>query len=310
MYSKYLKEQFEKFKNYVTKLLIDYYGKQFEEIIIERLNYNSNNFIFYGNLSDHRIENDSVKDKYENDFFRLFNTKYDLTAEIDDPFSYYSGFREIIYSTNSMDYDDNVNEKIKESMNFQKMVTFRYYDLNDLSIKPICLIPIFSDDRAIIHEMIHFITYLPLFVTDSSFIGKTGLCSNTNIGEKILEEIITELEARRIYDNCDKSTILISQHYNIKSTYALLFDLVVDFYDGFKDEITFARFTMNKNYLLEIIGRDNYGELISIIGECYSRRNFDIENIRELKIIVQDLVAKMIKNRNNQKLSLRKKDNN
>lgn len=172
-WTNYLKENFNDFKNYVINEMINLYGDEYKEEIIERLDIV--NFIFYGNTSlCIPLRNQS---KYEK--------------------------QNIIYTTKPFKYTYPTKEFIKGLVDEISISYTTVYDYNDNSLNHFILFPLYSSDKQLIHEMIHAVTSQPLGLTDKGkYVSKTGLentyCHN---GESLLEETITEIEANIIYDS-------------------------------------------------------------------------------------------------------------
>ena len=81
--------------------------------------------------------------------------------------------------------------------------------LNDFTLKEV--------QSILIHEMIHAITYTPLYIIPEkgTYKGKSGLISSNNPDEELLEEVITELEARIIYNSIRmKNNTVFLKEYN------------------------------------------------------------------------------------------------
>ena len=121
--------------------------------------------------------------------------------------------------------------------------------------------------------MIRAITYEPLYINPSieSYKGKSGLVSSNIDGEILLEESITELEAKLIYTSLIKTRnkTFINEYREEKSNcyYNHFIPLITKFYKAFFKGITYSRITLNKNYLIEKVGKNLYTKFINYVHQ-------------------------------------------
>ncbi len=256
----YIKRNFNSFKSEVIEEMTKYYGKKYKNTIIRRLD--EVNFIFYGNVKN------SIPCKKQN----------------------YSGKKEIIYQTKDIKYSIDIKESIKYDID-SKLISFNArYDFDKNEVHKYILIPLFATDEDIIHEMIHAITYMPLYINNEKEIykGKSGLAISNDDGEILLEETITELEAKKIYKSLTKNNnkVFINEYNDELSNcyYNNFINLILKFYKLFFNEITYSRITLNKNYLLNKLEKDLYERLTDLIG-YYAEDLYSISKERYIPLI-------------------------
>ena len=89
---------------------------------------------------------------------------------------------------------------------------------------------------------------------------------------RVLEECVTETEAKIIYNRLRERNIesfirdLDLSKYEHRCYYEHFIPLTIDFYNKHFNEITYARFTMNKNKLFESVDKQEYMNLINDIN--------------------------------------------
>ncbi len=256
----YIKRNFNSFKNDVIEEMIKFYGKNYKDIIIQRLD--EINFIFYGNVKN------NIPSKKQN----------------------YSGKKEIIFQTKEIKYPVDIKELIDSDIK-SKLISFNArYDFKKDELHKYILIPLFATDEDIIHEMIHAITYTPLYIDKEKelYRGKSGLISTNNDGEILLEETITELEAKKIYKSFKKTNnkIFLNEYNDEISNcyYNNFINLVLKFHKYFFNDITYSRIKLNKNYLINHIEKNLYTNLTDYIG-YYAEDLYSISKQRYVPLI-------------------------
>lgn len=255
----YIKKNFNKYKRIIINEIIKYYGKKYENIIIERLN--DVNFIFYGNIRN------GIPSKKQT----------------------FSGKKSIVFCTKEIKYSDDIEESINLGIDSKLICFTAKYDFAKNEINKYILIPLFANDEDIIHEMIHAVTYNPLYLDSQNKVykGKTGLAISSN-NEVLLEETITELEAKKIYNSFKKKNkIVFLNEYNDATSnchYNHFIDLISEFYKFFFNEITYSRFTLNKNSLIQRVGKKLYEELIECFG-CYAEDLYSLSKEKYIPLI-------------------------
>lgn len=238
----YIKKNFNSFKSDVINEMIKFYGKKYKDTIIQRLE--EVDFIFYGNIKN------GMPSKKQG----------------------FSGKKGIIYKTKEIQYSKDIKELINSDID-AKFISFNArYDFNKNTINKYILIPLFATDEDILHEMIHAITYTPLYVDNEKEIykGKSGLGVSNDDGEILLEESITELEAKILYKSLIKTRnkTFLNEYCNETSNcyYNNFIPLIYKFHKSFFGDITYSRITLNKNSIVNHIGKELYNNLIAYIG--------------------------------------------
>lgn len=258
-WTSYIKRNFNIFKNTVIKEMIKLYGKKYKDIIIQRIE--ETNFIFYGNKKN------NIPSKKQT----------------------FSGRKEIIFQTSEIKYPIDIKELIKYDID-SRLISFNVkYDFEKDKIYKYILIPLFANDEDLIHEMIHAITYTPLYVDKEKEIykGKSGLVTSNDDGEILLEETITELEAKKIYSSLIKNNKIFINKYSDELSncyYNNFINLILKFHKLFFNDITYSRITLNKNHLLNYIEKDLYQRLTDFIG-YYAEDLYSISKKRYVPLI-------------------------
>ncbi len=242
-WNKHLKENFDSFKNSVINAMIDYYGEEYKEDIIERLD--RVNFIFYGNK-------------------KLLIPSYNQSK--------YKKMR-IIHSTNGLKYTPPSKEYLKYLVNEISISHTTIYDPNNDSVNFFILFPLYSSDKHLIHEMVHAITNIPLCISENGkYYAKTGLETCDNESELLLEETITEIDASIIYQNLKEKGIkpfirnLNPDTYEHSCYYNNFIPDVIDFYNKYFNDINYARITLNKNSLFKTVDKKEYNQLLQEVS--------------------------------------------
>ena len=259
---KYLEYNFNSFKDEVIKEFVNYYGEQYKDIIISRIN--NTNFIFY------------INPNY-NEFFIYNNNKNKKLKKKYDKIQH-------IIKTKSLNNGQIFNSKNLSSIAYLSVLNnngscFIYmYSNSEKSLKKEIFIPVFyADDCAIIHEMIHSIMSTPLILegqnNQKSLIYKFGICTSENEGEVLLEECITELEAKIIYNRIkNKNISLIDNYYflnNCNCFYDSFIPYISKFYYLFRKDINDSRITLNNRKFINDIGNNNYNKFIMFLKDFY-----------------------------------------
>lgn len=241
-WDKYLESNFDKFKNSVIEIMINLYGVEYKDTIIKKLD--RVNFIFYGNTLL------CIPLKKQN--------KYEK--------------QNIIYTTKPFKYPYITKGIIKELVNRTSISHTTIYNYNDEDLYYFILFPLYSSDKQLIHEMIHAVTTDSIGITNNGkYISKVGLeITNSSNGETLLEESITELEAKMIYNRLKEKNITFIRDldltkYEHECYYEHFIPLVTDFYNKYSKYITYSRITLNKNHLFNVINVKDYEELINNI---------------------------------------------
>lgn len=285
---KHLESNFEMFKNIVVSEMIKYYGEEYKEEIISRIN--DTNFIFYINPKKRKL-NKINRDKRKDNFDEIEENYKQVRKEI-------KGNCELF------------NYQSKSSAASKKIVTdnetcFLYmYNNGEKRIEKTIFIQLYStNDEGIIHEMIHAVMSSILKVEDTSYGRilkyKTGLITTNNKGEDLLEECMTQIEALMIYEAIkEKGISFIDEFYpnkNFECKYNLFIPSVAKFYKYFKDDLVDARISLNLGNLINKIGKENYCKLIQLLKEFHDNF-FDCD-----RAIFHQLINRVIEDMNENK---------
>ena len=88
-----------------------------------------------------------------------------------------------------------------------------------------------------------------------------------------MEECITEIDARAIYQRLkEKQVSFMDKYYlydNRKCSYDNFIPSIYDLYKTYRDEIINARMTLNSREFIYSIGKENYLEFILYLGNFY-----------------------------------------
>ncbi len=287
---RYISNNFDSFKNEIIKELINYFGEEYKDIIVSRIE--DTNFIFY------------IEPRY-NEFLKFNIKRKDNYRKLKK--EYYRLQREI--RIKDLENGQVYNSKSLGSVAYKSIAwnsktcfTYMYCNGNN-ELKREIFIPLFyADDRAIIHEMIHSVMSSPLFLLDRNnscvLKYKFGLCASDDSITDLLEECITEIEAKRIYSNIKKKGIsLIDCLYLYKSSlcfYDNFIPYIIEFYKLFKDDIINARITLNLRQLEHILGNEEYNNFLSLLKDFYD--NYYDSEKSFYKLFMKQSIDKMGKN--------------
>ena len=153
------------------------------------------------------------------------------------------------------------------------------------------------DDKAIIHEINHALTtdniaYIEQDSKKIALVSKTGLnvySTNCDSKETILEELINERaseDIEKVFHQKGGNLSPMCLNSGMKHIYKENLYLIDSFYLMFKDYINKARITNNKNYLVNIVGKDNYESYVDLVNKYYRTKADNISEM-EKRIIVQ-----------------------
>ena len=196
-----------------------------------------------------------------------------------------------------------LNENIRENNTLQQS------RINGKNYKQKIYIPLFfAGDKQLIHEIIHAIKRNLIGTADGFTIDKMGLSVYED--DIFIDEIITDIEADKIYDIFKTYGHNIIEEYSLYEKITSFYDhfkiLVANFYNNFKKQIIYAGITLNKNHLVETIGKDNYLEFNKILKEIYDHISDNLkfyihydekqkgEVLRPYQKIINDIVTKML----------------
>jgi hypothetical protein len=291
-------DNFESYKNEVIKELINYYGEEYRDLIISRVE--DTDFIFYinPNFNDFLRYSEKKKDNYK----ELKKVYYKLQREIKKD---HTGDGQI-YSNKSR------KSILYRSTTSENTIGFIYrYDNGENELKREIFLPLFyADDRAIIHEMIHSIMSSPLFLSENKNCKileyKFGLCVLNDKGSDLLEECITEIEAREIRERLKSRNISFVDQYYLFEGYGCSYDYFIpyinSFYNLFKSDINDARITLNLRRLMCKVGKEDYSIFVLLLKDFYD--TLDDCDKSFYKLYMEKYIDKMQKHSENNPLSL------
>ena len=289
---KFIADNFESFKNEVINELINYYGKEYKEVLKSRIN--ETNFIFYVSprFNDLLMYNARKKSNY-----KQLKKEYKIIKRIIRR-NKESG---IMYNRKSK------NSDVYSSIAINNIIGFTFmYDNNEKETKKEIFLPLFyAGDAAIIHEMIHAAMTSPLLLTQGkngeNLKYKFGIGYTDDDAGNLLEECFTHIDTMIISKRLmEKKISFINQYYlfdEVISHYDNFIPSIIDLYRLYWKEINNARITLNSRQFIYSIGPENYCELISLLydfdyyfDDCdksYYRFNLKkcVENIKKYKNI-------------------------
>ena len=316
----YLQKNFEYFLDSACEEFIDYYGEKYKDIITYRLH--NANYIFYVNEEEKLVDSlDKVFDRGNfNERYKIIKKQHKQVTD------YLKGVKKHVDKFNSENQDFEIVKIVNRKVYDTSLDTYsdtdkaiREQEINHLLFKygsscafftPIYLedskkiehdivIPLFkADDGTLIHEMIHAIMSQDLLlINENEPYLKTGISITVNRdSEELLEECITEIEANNISKRLKEKDISFIDKFFPKYTHSCFYDtfipFVIDFYDYFKDILTYSRITLNKSHLLEQIDRNNYYDFMVAFAECY-REYFSKDDFYYYKAKIGEEIDKM-----------------
>ncbi len=173
----------------------------------------------------------------------------------------------------------------------------RYDEIKDcFSLHPIVLFSANDDsyyiDFHLMHELNHVVEYIIKSINITRLENNSvsiDVTTETGLNCKMIEETIEELGKSKYELFCEAINDIIAinltnlmhskgiylfrepneSESNIKSLYAFAKPLVEEYYNTFKDAITHARMTGDREYLFNIVGQENYEALNDLVNELY-----------------------------------------
>lgn len=312
----YLQKNFEYFLDSACEEFIDYYGEKYKDIITYRLH--NANYIFYVNEEEKLVDSlDKVFDRGNfNERYKIIKKQHKQVTDYlkgvkkhVDKFNSENENFEIVKIVNRKVYDTSLDtysdtDKAIREQEINHLI-FKYgsscafftpiYLEDSKKIEHDIVIPLFkADDGTLIHEMIHAIMSQDLLlINENEPYLKTGISITVNRdAEEKLEEWITEIESKRITKRMkEKGIELINCFFPKKvstSSYDTFIPFVIDFYDYFKDILTYSRITLNKSHLLEQIDRNNYYDFMVAIVNCYKNYFEDYDFCYHKKVFEEE----------------------
>lgn len=278
-YEEFLRTGFFNNRNILLQSFIEYYGKEYEDILTSR--FNDIEFVFYFN-ENNRNKLKEMGEKYENikPNIRDLEVNYtNLKYELKNKNKYATESdrirNRILYSTTPTALlNDDILKNFNDTVFLNEGICMKGISFDDEYVRYV-FIPLFhANDACIIHEIIHALTSNVLAKLNGETIEKWGFVTKQDYyRDSYLEEAITELEASKINKIfVQKGGKFINETYPFKNffaTYLLLLPLINDFYEEFKEDIIFSRLTLNKNKILNLCGKDNYLNFTTAVDECY-----------------------------------------
>ncbi len=296
MVQNYCSNNFEKFKSIVCEELINYYGEEYRDLILSRIN--DTNFTFYINPKYNEFLTYNLKKKKN---YRSLKREYNrLQKELKNSDG-------IIYSSKK------TNPALYLSTMYKNQTCFIYMcESGETKLLKEIFVPLFyASDESIIHEMIHSVMSSPLFLSVKlhgyALYYKFGIDSSNSIPGGLLEESFTEMDARIIARKLRERKVSLIDNFFLFDEEKCVYDNYILFikrlYESFKDEINESRITLNNRRFIHDVGEENYAELINLLKNYYDNL-YDCDK-SFYKMIFDKCIDKMIE-RNDNKLVLRK----
>lgn len=294
---KYLQNNFNHFKNEVTKEIIYYYKEKYRDIIMSRLE--ETEFIFYISPKFSDFLRYSSK---KNSNYKLLKKDYKVIQKEVRKNKLNSGV-----ICNTMSYIPNDYEFVSNN-NF---ICFRYtFDKDSEKLTRKVFIPIFyADDRAIVHEMVHSIMSSPLLLYEKDeFKYKFGIGIVDNADEALMEECMTEIDARRIARRLKEKKISFIDKYYLFEGFLCSYDYFIpsvnNLYNLYEDEINESRITLNSRKFIYSIGKENYYDFVKYLYDFYNYL-YDVDR-SYYKEHLQKCISNIEKHKNSNQLKLSK----
>lgn len=301
-YERLYNETLDKNKDILIESFIEYYGEEYRDVITSR--FNEITFVYFINWES---------------FSSMINNVFLLLSD-------YNNIDKYKDMRNFLEYREITNDSFEDSFvgsSNEKLIKDEFINDNDFRIKKylikvfsignpnysnlpydkqvyrlISLPILLSTESYIIHEINHAITSSSVAVNlvKKELIEKTGL----RVGDEdiTINELINERASREIYEifkrrGGDMSAI----HLNAPPCeYTENLYLIDEFYNKFKKIIKESYITLNKNYLVQRVGKENYEELVKMINKYYNKDLYlSRKNKKETKKDREKIVKKMQK---------------
>lgn len=316
--SKKIENNFNTSIPFVIEAFVAYYGEEYRGLISERIK--KIEFIFYCDDKEKNPNFDitspasknlsQLKTAYLNlvKNVREKTKRYILSPGIKNVLSL--NMEKVVFTTADLkNFDEEetrrLNENIRENNTCQQSRI-----KNGNYIQKIYIPLFFAGDKEIIHEIIHAIKRNIIGIANGFTIDKMGLSAYCE--DAALDEIVTDIEADRIYNIFKTSGHTITQDYflyeKITSFYDHFKTLIASFYDNFKKQIIDSGLTFNKNRLVKTVGKDNYLKFNEELEELYKHISDNLkfykmyndkqkeEVLGPYKKVFNDIISKMLEN--------------
>lgn len=303
-YTYELNKKFEENKEKLIESFIEYYGKEFEDRIMNI--YSDTNIVYYvgQNITDlantYNIFEYELTDQEKKilEMERGLSESSGLTEEQKNQIRYLGSNKTDTFTDEELEQITNTLITVTKT-NTPKKMLWRYKGKTNRFI----FLPAYIwEDSMIIHEMNHNVTSDVLFIVETEDEERDISISGLNIdgtknseNERIIEELINEkstIEIIDIFHSKGGTYVEKSARKNIigESSYRKSFYLIDKFYNQFKNEIKNARMTGSKNLLLETCGKENYYKLVSLINKYYNTEP-TVEKISEIDKVYNSMVS-------------------
>lgn len=303
-YTYELNKKFEENKEKLIESFIEYYGKEFEDRIMNI--YSDTNIVYYvgQNITDlvntYNIFEYELTDQEKKilEMERGLSESSGLTEEQKNQIRYLGSNKINTFTDEELEQITNTLITVTKT-NTPKKMLWRYKGKTNRFI----FLPAYIwEDSMIIHEMNHNVTSDVLFIVETEDEERDISISGLNIdgtknseNERIIEELINEkstIEITDIFHSKGGTYVEKSERKNIigESSYRKSFYLIDKFYNQFKDEIKNARMTGSKNLLLETCGKENYYKLVSLVNKYYNTEP-TVEKINKIDKVYNSMVS-------------------
>lgn len=297
-YERLYNKTIEDNKEILIESFVEYYGEKHRDEIVSR--FNEIIFIYYINWERFlKVLNFIDLRKEENIIFKDVNDFFEYRTKKDD------NFKDSFVGTSNKKLLKNI--LIASAVKEKFIETFSNGDplylgvMEDKSkMDRLIFLPIVTHNKTtIIHEINHALTDFPLLLDDlkNKFESKMGIQMNDD--EEFFHELINERASLEIYEIFKRrggnlTHLYFSNHFNSYYTYNTY--LIDEFYNKFKRIIKESYITLNKNNLIERIGKDNYQELVDMVNKYYNKDlTLSRKNKKETKEVRKRLVRRMQK---------------
>lgn len=243
-----------------------------------------------GEIYENYLFNDSLRNIIYNK--KLINSYWDLKDNYILDKCYFSPYLEDAFK-------DLLDKNIDPVESNVVIDFFEYVGVNDGNLawtipiikkdfkEPFCICTckqyLILDTQTLIHEQIHMVE-TDIFFKDSKYVGyKIGFENFNGKGVKrikectILNEVITDYFACKIYEQCKKDSFEVGYAPYQSSAYSRCFGLLKNFIEENLELIKKCKMSTEPNSFQKAIGKENFKRLADVVNECYQLESEEIK---------------------------------
>ena len=170
---------------------------------------------------------------------------------------------------------------------------------DDYLIRFVCLPIFFVNDKDFFHELNHAVRSSICKDGNGKLVVKSGIVMGDDINNLKLEELLCDISSNEIYNifrkSCDEiifdKDILINKEIE-KSFYEERFGFIDEFFRNFHRDINNVCFCDDISKLVELIGRENFLDLVNFINLYYEDNFLDRTKLDELSSINKKMLVR------------------